>query len=82
MVWHDAVRQEQINLLLYQIGMAPYGLKQASIDSVAQTEVNNDTVYWIKGGHRGCFLPLARPELTWHIQRAVPVWLAWIRKIY
>lgn len=52
LAWLDPTQSERMRLRLHQTRVFAYGLKQAAVDAVAQTEINGQTAYWVEGGHR------------------------------
>jgi hypothetical protein len=50
-IWFDREQQQDIQLALYQIGTANYGLKAAAINSIEEAEVNSEPAFWITGPH-------------------------------
>jgi hypothetical protein len=74
MVWLDPVQPERAHLRLYQIGMAFYGLKRASIEAVEQTEVNRQTAYWVEGGHQ-IQLPNEQEQESYFVEDNVLIWV-------
>jgi hypothetical protein len=51
MLWRDPTQPERARMLLYQIGAAHYGLKEASIESITSTRINGQEAFWVENGH-------------------------------
>jgi hypothetical protein len=51
-VWLDPARPDEIALSLYQIALPFYGLKQASLEVIRETRVNDLPAFWVEGPHR------------------------------
>lgn len=50
-IWFEPPGVETSALVLYQIGVPEYGMKRASLETVAETEVNGQQAYWVEGEH-------------------------------
>lgn len=52
LVWLDPDRPGEAKLSLYQIPVPSYALKQASLESIRETEVDDQMAFWVRGPHR------------------------------
>jgi hypothetical protein len=73
MLWRDPAQPERVRLRLHQIGSPYYGLKQASISAVTQTEVNGQPAYWLEGGHR-LLLENGPEQESYFVEGNVLIW--------
>ncbi len=74
MVWLDPVQPEVSRLRLYQIGLDSYGFKQAIRTAVAETRVNGQNAFWIKGGHR-ISLQIGSEQESYFVESDVLIWV-------
>lgn len=51
LIWVNPQGLETSRLVLYEIGVPEYGLKAASLNSLMETEVNDQRAFWIEGDH-------------------------------
>ena len=51
LVWLNPQGLEIPRLVLYQIGVPEYGIKEVSGESLRESEVNDELAYWIEGAH-------------------------------
>lgn len=73
MLWRDPAQPERVRLRLHQIGSPYYGLKQASISAVTQTEVNGQPAYWLEGGHQ-LLLDSGPEQESYFVEGNVLIW--------